>query len=179
MINIIAAIQSKDNGLGYHNDLLYKLPEDQKYFRDTTTGCVIIMGRKTWESIPKKFRPLPNRENIVITHDPDYVAPGAIVTHGLQDAISWAQHNFYDKEIFIVGGGEIYKQALPLTDRLYLTLIDGDKPADVFFPEYKDIFTNEKILQKKSPSSPTGLWYSISLFTRTHTDENLSQRDPH
>jgi dihydrofolate reductase len=170
MINIIAAIQSKDNGLGYNNDLLYQLPEDMKHFRETTSGHVVIMGRKTWESIPEKFRPLPNRQNIVITRDAEYIALGASVAYGLQDAISLAQHNFSDKDIFIVGGGEIYKQALPLTDRLYLTLIDGDKPADVFFPEYKDIFTKEKILQKKAPSSPTGLWYSISLFTRNHID---------
>lgn len=177
MINIIAAIQSKDNGLGYHNDLLYKLPEDQKYFRDITSGHVVIMGRKTWESIPEKFRPLPNRENIVISRQSDYVAKGAKVAGSLEESIDVAQSNSSDKEIFIIGGSEIYKQALPLTDRLYLTLIDGDKPADVFFPEYKDIFTNEKILQKKAPSSPTGLWYSISLFTRNHTVENL-QKDP-
>jgi dihydrofolate reductase len=166
MINIIAAIQSKDNGLGYKNDLLYQLPEDMKHFRDTTSGHVVIMGRKTWESIPEKFRPLPNRDNIVITRNTDYVATGAIVVHALEEAILLAKNNFPEKEIFIVGGGEIYKQALPLAGRLYLTLIDGDKLADVFFPEYKDIFTHEKILQKKAPSFTTGLQYSISLFTR-------------
>lgn len=170
MINIIAAIQSKDNGLGYHNDLLYQLPEDMKHFRDTTSGHIVIMGRKTWESIPDKFRPLSNRENIVITRQTDYVAGGAKLVSSIEEAIGLAQSNSSDKEVFIIGGSEIYTQALPLADRLYLTVIDGEKPADVFFPEYKDIFTNEKILQKKALSSPTGLWYSISLFTRNHTD---------
>ncbi len=170
MINIIAAIQLKDNGLGYNNGLLYQLPEDMKHFRDTTSGHVVIMGRKTWESIPEKFRPLPNRENIVITRQSDYMAHGAKVASSLEEAIDVARSNSSDKEIFIIGGSEIYTQALPLADRLYLTLIDGDKSADVFFPEYKDIFTNEKILQKKALSSPIGLWYSISLFTQNRID---------
>ncbi|MBP6925461.1 MAG: dihydrofolate reductase [Candidatus Pacebacteria bacterium] len=156
MITIIAAIQSKDNGLGYNNDLLYKLPEDQKFFRDATTRHVVIMGRKTWESIPEKFRPLPNRENIVITRQTDYVAHGAKVVSSLEEAIDLAQSNFPNREIFVIGGSEIYNQALPLTDKLLLTLIDGDKPADVFFPEYTDLFTiiesGKETLSSSGPS---------------------------
>jgi dihydrofolate reductase len=156
MITIIAAIQSKDNGLGYKNDLLYQLPEDMKYFRDTTSGHVVIMGRKTWESIPEKFRPLPNRENIIITKQTGYVAHGAKVVSSLEEAIHVEQDNSSDKEIFIIGGSEIYKQSLPLADKLYLTLIDGDKPADVFFPEYTELFTviasGKEALSSSGPS---------------------------
>jgi len=166
MINIIAAIQERDQGLGYNNDLLYQLPEDMKFFRTITKDTLVIMGRKTWESIPEKFRPLPNRENIVITRQDNYEAPGAITTKSLSKAIDYAKNTFPEKEIFIIGGGEIYKQALPLADKLYLTLIDGNKSTDIFFPEYKESFTLETILQEKSLSFPTGLLYSILLFTR-------------
>ena len=186
MINIIAAIQTKDRGLGQHNDLLYAIPEDMKHFRDTTRDAIVIMGRKTWESIPEKFRPLPKRTNIVITRNSDYNAPGAIVAGSLDEAIEVAERdscmdrndkpcglhkrdsrlhgNDNDKrEIFIIGGGEIYKQALPFTDRLYLTLIDGDKEADVFFPEYENDFIE---IGRESYTTDDGLEYYFVTFEK-------------
>ena len=156
MINIIAAIQEKDRGLGKNNDLLSHIPEDMKHFRETTKDSVVIMGRKTWESIPEKFRPLPNRDNIVITRQENYDAPGAAVTHSLNEAIGYAKNNFQDKEIFIIGGAQIYTEALPIADKLYLTLIETDKEADVFFPVYEDQFTiikeNERAVSTNGPS---------------------------
>jgi len=159
MINIIAAIQKKDRGLGFHNDLLYQLPEDMQRFRDMTRNHVVIMGRKTWESIPEKFRPLPHRENIIITRQNTYKAPGAIVIQSLDEAVAYAKTHFPDKEIFIIGGGEIYAQALPMTDKLYLTLVDGNTPADVFFPAYENTF---KIIHTEEKTDViTGLSYSF------------------
>jgi dihydrofolate reductase len=154
MINIIAAIQEKDRGLGKNNDLLFHLPEDMAFFRTRTKNTVVIMGRKTWESLPEKFRPLPHRENIIITRQKDYDAPGGAVVHSLNEALDFAKNNFPDKEIFIMGGGQIYTEALPVADRLYLTLVEGDKEADIFFPAYEDRFT---IVDKKERAqSSTG-----------------------
>lgn len=162
MINIIAAIQKKDRGIGYQGDLLYQLPEDMKHFREVTSNSVVIMGRKTWESLPEKFRPLPNRDNIVITRQENYDAPGGVVVNSLDKGIIYAKEHFLDKEIFIIGGGEIYKEALPFVDKLYLTIIDGDKPADTFFPEYEDEF---KIVEEKKAQSLTGLSYSFVILS--------------
>jgi len=159
MINIIAAIQEKDGGLGYNNDLLYQLPEDMKFFRTKTKDTVVIMGRKTWESIPEKFRPLPHRENIIITRQSNYQAIGSIIVHSLDQAINYAKDNFIDKDIFIIGGEQIYKEALPLTDMLYLTIITGDKKADVFFPPYEDEFKIIKV--KEKAQSSTGLFFQF------------------
>jgi dihydrofolate reductase len=161
MINIIAAIQTKDRGLGQHNDLLYAIPEDMKHFRDTTRDAIVIMGRKTWESIPEKFRPLPKRTNIVITRNSDYNAPGAIVVGSLDEALRAARNE--DADIFIIGGGEIYKQALPFTNRLYLTLIDGDKEADVFFPEYEYDFSE---ITRESHTTDDRLRYHFVTFEK-------------
>jgi dihydrofolate reductase len=143
MISIIAAIQKIDRGLGFQNELLYKIPEDLKRFKELTKGHPIIMGRKTFESIG---RPLPNRLNIVVTRNADFKQKGVVVADSLEAALKAAstppQPSPYQgeganaDEIFIIGGGEIYKQALPFTDRLYLTLVDGNKPADTFFPDY-------------------------------------------
>lgn len=136
---IVAAIQ-KDRGLGYNNELLYSITEDMKHFTSLTKGHTVIMGRKTWESIPEKFRPLPDRDNIVVTRDEKYKAPGAKVVHRFYEAL---EHASADRKIFVIGGGEIYNQALSYTDTLELTIIDGNKKADAFFPEYKTYFTKE------------------------------------
>lgn len=98
-----------------------------------TSGHPIIMGRKTFESIG---RPLPNRTNIVITRDAGYGQEGIKVVHSLQDALRQAQGELGNDEIFIFGGGQIFKEALPMVDTLYLTVVDGDYGADTFFPDY-------------------------------------------
>lgn len=133
MISIVVAIQKKDRGLGFKNELLVKISDDLKRFKELTTGHPIIMGRKTFESIG---RPLPNRENIVITRSQDFESEGVVVFHSIEDAIKYATEK--DNEIFVIGGGEIYKEALPHTDRLYLSIIDSNKEADTFFPDYSE-----------------------------------------
>ena len=105
-----------------------------KFFKEKTTGHCIITGRKNYESIPEKFRPLPNRTNIVITRQKDYSAPGAIVVDSIEKALLTAK-NTDDTEIFIIGGAEIYKQSLHLVDRVYLTKIHHTFEGDAFFPE--------------------------------------------
>lgn len=154
--SIIVAL-SKNMVIGKGNDLIWEIPDDHIRFKNITMGHPVVMGRKTWESIPEKFRPLPGRTNFVITRDISYSAPGAKVTASLEDALAQAQSAPGSEEIFIVGGGEIYKQALPLTDRLYLTVIDKEVEGDTFFPEYKDLFI-KKISEE--PREFEGLKYS-------------------
>lgn len=133
-ISMIAAV-GKNLVIGKDNDLIWNLPDDMKFFMQTTSGHHVIMGRKNFESIPKKYRPLPNRTNIVITRQSSYDAPGAIVVHDLDSAITIARQNA-EKEVFIIGGGQIYSMALDMADYLYLTEIDASFEGDAFFPEF-------------------------------------------
>ncbi|MFP4023420.1 MAG: dihydrofolate reductase [Thiohalospira sp.] len=128
MLSIIVAV-SENNVIGKDNDLIWHLPRDLKHFKETTTGHYVIQGRKTYESYGK---PLPNRTNVIITRDKDYTADGCIVVHSLEEALKKAEN---DSEPFIIGGGKIYEQALPLVDRIYLTKIHHSFEGDTYFPE--------------------------------------------
>ncbi|MFM2330949.1 MAG: hypothetical protein RLZZ26_456 [Candidatus Parcubacteria bacterium] len=138
-ISLIAVI-GNGRELGLNGGLLWRLPDDVKYYKNTTTGHPVIMGRKTWESIPEKFRPFSNRTNIVVTRQAGYDAPGATVVDGLSDAFLAAQDATGADETFVIGGGEIYTATLPYATRLYLTLVDADTDADTFFPPYESEF---------------------------------------
>jgi len=120
----------KNNAIGKNNQLLWHLPADLKFFKTVTMGCPIVMGRKTYESIG---RLLPGRTNIIISRNSDYVVEGALVANSLQNAISLASN----QHIFIIGGAEIYKQAMPIVTELYRTLVNSTFEADTFFPEIK------------------------------------------
>jgi dihydrofolate reductase len=150
-ISLIAAIGATTRALGKNNTLLWHLPEDLKYFRDTTRGHAVIMGRKTYESIGK---PLPNRTNIVVTRTATYKAEGCKVVTSLDDALKYAKAltNSGADEVFVIGGADIYTQALPHAERLYLTLVDDPgEGADVFFPEYEKEFT--KVIAEETSES--------------------------
>lgn len=131
MLSLIAAV-ARNRVIGKDNRLLWHLPEDMKHFREVTRGKPVIMGRKTWESLPEKFRPLPGRHNIVVSRNPNYNAPGATLADSLESAIRLAG---IEDELFVIGGETLYRQALPLAHRLYLTKIDRDYEGDAFFPE--------------------------------------------
>lgn len=128
IISIIVAID-KNNGIGKNNDLLVYIPGDLKRFKEITSGHPVIMGRKTFESLPNG--PLPNRKNIVITGT-EMKIEGAIVVHSIDDALDHCPEN---EECFVIGGGLVYKQFLNIADRLYLTIVDQGFDADTFFPE--------------------------------------------
>lgn len=130
IISLIAAA-STNNVIGKDNKLLWHLPNDMKFFRNTTWGMPVIMGRKTFESLG---RPLAGRTNIVITRQKDWQPDGAFVVHDLKGAMTVAAGTDA-KEAFIIGGGEIYQQTLPLTQRLYLTRVHTTIDADAYFPE--------------------------------------------
>jgi len=137
-ISAIAAI-GENRELGKAGGLLWHIQSDMKRLKELTMGHPLIMGRKTYESIGK---PLPGRTMIVVTRNTSYDAPGCIVVHSLNDALKTARE-LEDEEIFIFGGAELYKEALPVTERLYLTLVHAsDQSADTFFPSY-EAFTKE------------------------------------
>lgn len=133
-ISLIAAI-SENYVLGKDNQLLWRLPDDMKFFKNTTMGHPVVMGRKTFESFGK---PLPGRKNIIVTRQKDYNPEGAIVVHNLDDAIAEAKKE-EQEEIFIIGGGEIYKQTLSDATKIYLTLVHHTfEEGDAFFPEINE-----------------------------------------
>lgn len=154
MISLIAAI-GKNRELGKDNKLLWHLPEDLKRFKELTNGHPIIMGRKTFESIG---RILPNRLNIVITRDTDYKVDGAVVVNSLDEALRESSKYYVarsksqgeknvpatnyklratdENEVFIIGGGQIFEQAMDMADKLYLTIVEREYEADTYFPEY-------------------------------------------
>lgn len=147
---LIVAIAKGNNGIGKDNDLLWHLPGDMKFFRNQTTGFPVITGRKNYESIPEKFRPLPNRENIIITRQ-NLNYEGADVCSSIEDALSIAI-SFKKEKVFIIGGGQIYAQCLKkgLIDKLIITWVDADLEADVFFPE---IDSSWKLVSEKKNNS--------------------------
>ena len=143
-ISIVVAVTKRNAAIGNGGKLLVHISDDLKRFRSITTGHPLIMGRKTFEGIGK---PLPNRTNIIITRNPDFTHPDCIVVHSLEQAIEKASE--IDGEIFIGGGGDIYKQALPFTNKLYLTLVDTDLQGDVFFPDWRNDFKKETYREER------------------------------
>ena len=156
MIRAIVAVDKKW-GIGKKNDLLFRLPLDMKFFKETTSGHTVVMGAKTWQSLPKK---LPNRKNIVFTSAP-IEGPDECIT----DLAKFIEENeSTDEEIFIIGGGSIYAQFLDHAQKLYLTEVDGeDKDADVFFP----VFDKTKYARKVIHTGNTNaLKYEICEYTK-------------
>lgn len=136
---IVVALSRKKRTIGYKNKLLWHIPADLKRFKELTLGHPVIMGRKTFESILAMLgKPLPGRTNIVVTRNIDYSYPGIKVATSLEAAFARALEE-NPTEIHIGGGAEIYKEALPYTDELHLTLVESDTYGDTYFPEYEEI----------------------------------------
>ncbi len=161
MISIIAAI-GKNNELGKKNQLLWNLPTDMKHFKETTTGHTVIMGQKTYESIGKA---LPNRRNIVLTREKDFKAEGVEISDSLEKTIASFQDS--DEEVFIIGGGQIYKQSFDLADKLYITHVDmTDEDADTFFPEIIPIVWNEVSHEEHKKDDKNPYNYTFSVYEK-------------
>ncbi len=133
-ISLIAAL-AQNHVIGKNNDLPWSLPDDMKYFMDTTKGHHCIMGRKNYDSIPAKFRPLANRTNIVVTRQKNFHAPGCLIVDSIERGLAIASGNG-EPETFIIGGAEIYNSSLAIAHRLYLTEIKAVIEGDVHFPEF-------------------------------------------
>ena len=128
---IIAAV-ARNRAIGKDNQLLWNIPEDMAHFKTLTAGHTVVMGRKTWESLPPRFRPLPDRRNIVISRQADYAAPGADLADSLGNALKLASTATL---VFIIGGEQIYSQALAVADQLEITEVDREPEGDAWFPE--------------------------------------------
>lgn len=167
MISLIAAI-GKNNELGKGNELLWHMPADMKHFKETTSGHSVIMGRKTYESIG---RALPNRQNIVVTRNKDFSVEGVEIVNSIPEAIELTKDK---SEVFIIGGAEIYSQAMPHVNKLYITHIDAiDLQADTFFPEidknsWKESNREDHIKDTKNPYN-----YSFVVYEKNKTDDRL------
>lgn len=163
---LIVAVAKSNNGIGKNNDLLWRLPADMKFFREQTTGFPVITGRKNYESIPEKFRPLPNRENIIVTRQ-NLSFPGAEVCHSIEEALEIAKSKNSEK-IFIIGGGQIYREVLEknLVNKLIITWVDGEFAADTFFPNFDRekwelLFEKKNNPDEKNPYSYTFAEYQL------------------
>lgn len=158
-ISLIAAV-AENGTIGRNNDLPWKLPDDMKFFMQTTKGHFVVMGRKNYDSIPEKFRPLPNRKNIVITRQKNFNAPGCDVVHSMEQAVSIARTHG-EEELFIIGGAEIYKMILDQADLLYLTEIDATIEGDTFFPDFDK--SQWKVVSKTSHGKDEKHAYSFNI----------------
>jgi dihydrofolate reductase len=134
IVSMIAAM-AENRVIGKNNDLPWKLPDDMKYFMETTKGHHCIMGRKNYDSIPEKFRPLADRTNIVVTRQQHFEAPGCTVVNSLESALEIAAED-NEPETFVIGGADIYRLGLPYANRLYLTEIKAPVAGDIFFPVF-------------------------------------------
>jgi dihydrofolate reductase len=144
--------------IGKNNTLPWHLPEDMAHFKRTTLGCPVIMGRKTWDSLPPKFRPLPGRLNVVVTRQPDWQADGALTAHSLQEACAVCPP---DSNAWVIGGAEIYAQALPLVDTAVVTEIDADFEGDALAPKFGSQWTE---IARDRHTSSTGLSFSFVTY---------------
>ena len=160
MISIIVAI-SDDYGIGKNNELLWHISEDLKRFKKLTSGNAVIMGKKTWESLPR--RPLPGRKNIVLTDDPNESIENSVTAYSIDDALDKCGPA---EEIFIIGGGSIYRQFMPIADRLFITHVHKKAPADIFFPEIDrsvwEIIEKEEFKTDESNNIP----YTYTIYER-------------
>jgi dihydrofolate reductase len=166
-LNIIF-VRARNGVIGINNTLPWHLPEDMAHFKRTTQGCTVIMGRKTWDSLPPKFRPLPGRTNIVITRQTDWVAEGAVVVHSIAQALAycetWATPTLAaDSSLWVIGGAQIYAAALPLACTAVVTEIDADFAGDAFAPTIGSDWTET---HREAHTSSNGLPFSFVTFVR-------------
>jgi len=158
-VTIVVAI-GENNAIGKDNELLWYLPKDLRHFKTITNGHTIIMGRKTFESVKK---PLPNRRNIIITRNTELSIEGAEVVHTIDEALEISKE---DGEVFIIGGAEIYKQAMKHTDKIFLTVVHESFEADAFFPEIDTNLWEETASETHLPDEKNNLSFTFSTLER-------------
>ena len=160
LLTLVAAL-GRNSAIGKDSRLLWQLPEDMQRFKALTFGHSVLMGRKTWESLPAKFRPLPGRQNIVLSRNPHYQLPDAVVARTLDQGVSVSA----DSDLFVVGGAEIYGLAIAIAARLELTEVDDAPAADAFFPAFRRIDWRET-RRVSRPASANAPAYAFVTYTR-------------
>jgi dihydrofolate reductase len=159
-IALIAAV-ARNGAIGLGNQLIFREAADQKHFRESTMGHPVLMGRKTWDSLPPRFRPLPGRRNVVLSRDIHAQLAGAEVAHDLDQALQLLQDS---PRVFVVGGAQLYALALPRAQLLVLTELDTDLDADTFFPSWNRAEFVE--LSSESATTAAGLRYRFVTYRR-------------
>ena len=165
-VSIIVAI-AQDNVIGKNNDLVWHLPKDMKFFMDSTLNHYVIMGRRNYDSIPEKYRPLKNRTNIVVTRNTAFHAPNCVVVSSIREGIEAAKKKG-DKECFIIGGGQIYKEALEMNmvDKMYITHINQEFEGDTFFPQFNKEDWNLRVLMEHQKDEKNTHDFIIVEYTK-------------
>lgn len=165
VVTLIAAV-ARNGVIGGDNRLLWHLPEDMKHFRAATTGHAVLMGRRTWVSLPERFRPLPGRRNLVLTRQPGWLAAGAEVVHDFDEAL---QRLADAPRLFVIGGAQVYALALPRADELLLTEIDRDFDGDCVFPPVPAAF---HVVQREThhAAAPNDFGFSFVHYRRIAPD---------
>jgi dihydrofolate reductase len=153
--------RARNGVIGHRNALPWHLPEDMAHFKRTTLGCPVIMGRKTWESLPPRFRPLPGRLNVVVTRQENWHAEGALTANSLAEACALCPAG---SDAWVIGGAEIYAQALPLASSAVVTEIDADFEGDAFAPPFGPAWTETA---REPHESSTGLSFSFVTYRNT------------
>lgn len=162
LLSLIAAV-ARNGAIGKNNELLFRIREDMQRFKRITLGHPVVMGRKTWESLPARNRPLPGRLNIVVTRNPAWHAEGAVAVHSLADALARAQGA--DK-VHVIGGAELFAAALPLADELLLTEVNRDFDGDVFFPAWQQLGFREVLREPEHAGEPHHFDYAFVTYQR-------------
>lgn len=165
---LIASV-ARNGTIGSDNQLVWREPEDQRWFRRQTMGCPVVMGRRTWESLPARFRPLPGRANVVVTRQAGWSAEGAQVAHQLADALALARRSAAASgaaQVFVIGGGQLFAEALPLADTLLLTEIGADLPGDIRFPAWPAGAFEEMSREAHHSAGPPACAYAFVRYQR-------------
>ena len=160
--------QSRTRAIGADGGMLWSLPEDMAFFKRATTGLPVVMGRKTWLSFPERFRPLPDRPNIVVTRDEAFQADGATVVHSLDEGLRAAAA--IDDEVWVIGGAQIYGQAMDVADELWVTEVDTDADGDAYAPaigEGWEVVRSDPADRQDWLTSRTGTRYRFLVYRRS------------
>ena len=156
-----------ERGIGKNNDLMWHLPKDMRFFKETTLGQVVVMGRKNWDSIPEKYRPLSNRENVVLTRNKKFSSDDCVVLHDLVEV--WEKYqDEEERTVFIIGGGEIYRQAIEsgLIEEMYITHVSGTYNAETFFPQFNLKNWSVKALLEQDMDEKHECAFQVKQYTR-------------
>lgn len=166
MVKLIVAIAS-NRVIGKDNDLIWHLPADMRFFTQTTKGHIVIMGRRNWDSIPLKYRPLSDRINVVITRNKEFRHPDCIVFNSLEESISHFRKDD-SKDIFIIGGGQIYKEALEknLVEEMLITHIDHAFEGDTWFPDFVENEWKKELVLKHEKDEKNAYAFSVWKYNK-------------
>ena len=167
MKTVLIVAMDKSRGIGKNNDLMWHLPNDMKFFKKTTTDHIVLMGRKNFESIPEKYRPLPNRENVILTRNESFSAEGCTVINSLEECQEMYSA-FDERTFFVIGGGEIYRLAMEkgMIDEMIITHVNHNYDADTFFPAFELCDWNVETLETQEKDERHNASYSIIKYTK-------------